>query len=66
MGITKEKDRQPPRQVRLYPPIEDLWASHERVMGKKNSNFNWYVNLLFAEKFGISEGQIEQYKREKR
>ena len=59
-----DKRRTTPRQVKLYGPIEDKWAGFEAVMGEK-ANFNWQVNVLFAQMFGISEGEIEQYKREK-
>jgi len=47
------------RSVVLYAPIED------RLTGIQTENFNWYVNLLFAEKLGVPEAHLQGYKRER-
>ena len=60
-----DEERQQPRPTRLYEPIEKRWVAFEKMMKKagKNVSFNWFVNLLFAHRFGIEEEEIEQYRR---
>lgn len=59
-------ERPAPRQVRLYKPIEKKWGEFEKMMKKagKNVSFNWFVNILFAHRFGIEDKEIEIYRRD--
>jgi len=52
-----KQEQAPPRSVRLYPPIESKWEAI------KHGNFNYFVNLLFAEKLGIPPDVVESYRR---
>lgn len=49
-----------PRQVRLYPPIEAAWDAL-----KNEDNFNYFVNVCFAEKLGV-QIDIDEYRRAKK
>ena len=57
--MSEKPTRKAPKQVRLYPEIEEAWEQ------SGHSNFNWWVNYLFAEKFGIPFTVVDKYRRSK-